>query len=64
MVLVRNEYGLGGLQKIVMNFGGYVFSRTLKQVNRYEFGKCVKGNNGDHRALDSLGDVSKCPQSA
>jgi hypothetical protein len=33
-----------------MNTGQYVFAQVLSLINRYEFIKCVKRYNGDHRA--------------
>jgi len=33
-----------------MNTGRYVFAQVLSLVNRYEFQKCVKRYNGDHRS--------------
>ncbi|MDD7884752.1 DUF4372 domain-containing protein [Flavivirga sp. 57AJ16] len=35
-----------------MNSGKYVFAQVLQYVNKYEFGKCVKRCNGDHRTRD------------
>jgi FOG: Transposase and inactivated derivatives len=35
-----------------MNTGKYVFSQLLEFVDRYEFKKCVKRYNGDHRVRD------------
>jgi len=32
-----------------LNSGKYVFAQLLQYVNRYEFEKCVKRYNGDHR---------------
>ncbi len=35
-----------------MNSGKYIFAQTLDCINKYEFGKCVKRYNGDHRTRD------------
>ncbi len=35
-----------------MNSGKYIFAQVLQHVNKYEFGKCVKRYNGDHRTRD------------
>ena len=35
-----------------MNSGKYVFAQVLSTINRYEFERCVKRYNGDHRTRE------------